>query len=111
MLHGDEAVSVRRVSDDNNFDIFAGNLIENFTLLRENRGIFTNKIIALHTLTTKWENLLESDHVQTRKGSNKEDKVNISECFLGIGSGNDTSKKRECAVLKFKNDAWKVEWD
>lgn len=53
MLHGDEAVSVRRVSDDNNFDIFAGNLIENFTLLRENRGIFTNKIIALHTLTTK----------------------------------------------------------
>jgi hypothetical protein len=64
VLHGNRAVGIGRVTDDNDLDSFLGTLVDEATLLLENAGVGLEQILALHALPA-WHSAHKADKVRT----------------------------------------------
>lgn len=92
VVHGDEAIGVARVADDEHADIAGGVFLDSLALADENFSVDAQQILALHAGLT-------------RHAADEQRPVHAAKAFVEIRGGDDALEQRERAVLEFHDHA------
>lgn len=89
IMRADQCICVGRITNNQNFDILFGVLVNSLALNFENLGICGEEIFSLHTLFTG-------------HSTNQEDRISIFERCIGIVSSYNICDKKEKLVDLFR---------
>lgn len=90
IVRSDQSIGVGGVSDNQNLDILASELIEGLTLSLEDLGISGKQIFALHA-GASWLSTDENGD------------ISLSESLFDLCGGDDLRNQGESTILKFKD--------
>jgi hypothetical protein len=94
VLLGDEGVGVRRVADNEHFNIARGMIVDGLALRAEDAAVCGQEVLALHALLA-------------RHGADEEAEVCVLEGNVRIVGGDDVVQQREGAVFQLHDHAFK----
>ena len=92
VVHGDEAIGVARIADDEHADVAGGVLLDGLALADENLAVDAEQILAFHAGFA-------------RHAADEQRPVHALETFVEIGGRHDAFEQRKRAVVQFHHDA------
>ena len=90
-VHEEETVGVCGITNNEDFDVGIGKLVEDLSLRHKDRSILLEEILSFHALLSG-------------EGTNKHGHVHVLEGDARIGCGDDLDEQREGAILEFHHD-------